>query len=268
MPWLRILLKDVDRSLSGITDVLGRVSAHTNPREQESQAKEIELHDDDPGAMVVLLRYLYGLPYGEDDTKQWARILKPHAEIYAVADKYQIEPLKSHVYKKMQKIIISNQYLQTRLIGSSCITAQLVNKVDFVHALQIIYTGTTTDDTQARILMIEFLIRNIELLRREDELLSLLRECPDLGADILGHPNLEREAEGFWCCGEPDCGEGCPACANCSRIFRACSLGKYRHEKLWRCQVCKAVDFPICRVCETRVCWYSGSPPRGLDATP
>lgn len=53
--------------------------------------------------MIVLLRFIYGLPYNECfEDKPGA--LQPYAKVYVVAEKYQINGLKLVISKDMERI--------------------------------------------------------------------------------------------------------------------------------------------------------------------
>jgi hypothetical protein len=192
--------------------------------EKEGGVKEIELHDDDPSTMIALLRSLYSLSYTKDVTKQWATSLRPHAMVFVVAEKYQIETLREEVCLQMRRIINSAGYLELERNPKHPLGGRLKNTSDYVGALRTILAGTppqnsTTEETDGRNLPIGFLIQNIEVFRMEDELLSLLIESANLGADIIGHQDLECEAHGRWCCGHYHCADSVPSCKKCGIDF-------------------------------------------------
>jgi hypothetical protein len=62
---------------------------------------------------------------------------------------------------------------------------------DFLDALAVVVTGATTHDKLARNVMVEACTLNLQFLHRKPALLSLLRTSADLGAEIIGHPDLE-----------------------------------------------------------------------------
>jgi hypothetical protein len=70
---------------------------------QEGGLKEIKLQEDDPEALMAILRHLYGLPYSADlaDWDDGTSPL-PHAMVYTTADKYQITSLKIDSYATMK----------------------------------------------------------------------------------------------------------------------------------------------------------------------
>lgn len=105
--------------------------------QQESGAKEVELHEDDPNAMTALVRYLYDLPYA-DDTEGWCTRLQPHALVYVVADKYQIESLKTEVCDNMKAIIGDRLNLER----------SASDRVDFLGAVRTMVSCTRPQDKQ------------------------------------------------------------------------------------------------------------------------
>lgn len=217
---------------------------------------------------MALLRFLYDLPYSIDDTERWTKTLKPHAAIYVVADKYQIEPLQSHVYEEMQKIARSSEYLKIEAIDEDVTAYRLTNKVDFVDALRTIYAGTPAKDSRGRKLMIDFLIQNIDVLKKEVELSALLKDTPDLCVEVIAHPDLHCNADGLWDCNGDYCDVTHPACRNCELMYTELTLSRYRREKLWRCQFCKFVGPAMCNDCKDSIWWQPHSVLESLGPKP
>ena len=221
--------------------------------QQESASNEIKLQEDDPNAMLALLRFLYGLPYDAEAKSKWLTSLQPHAEVYVVADKYQIEPLKETVAENMRKIITAKAY--THKMGFLRYCDSFKNSDDFFGALHIILEVTTTQDIHSRKVLVDFLIQNIDFFRKQNELLSLFKEYPELAVEIISHKDLETEAEGFWMCFSDDCDTNVPSCGACKVPFQPYYLRRYRYDDQWECQACKSFDQPICLECKARICW-------------
>ena len=99
--------------------------------------------------MYALLRFLYDIPYGSGTNKSWTTTLKPHAQVYVVAEKYRIEALKSQIHTKMQGILKSVEYLKTERVDDDGMTERLKNKGDFIDALRIIYTAPLPTTSKA-----------------------------------------------------------------------------------------------------------------------
>lgn len=224
---------------------------------QETGAKEIELRDDDPDSVIALLRYIYGLPYTADTTKQWFDTLLPRALVYVVANKYQVEALRKEVCENMRLILNFKAYLAVERVPNDWLEERLKNRTDFTVALQTIIAGTTTNDTQGRKLLMDVLIQNFPHLRRTEELASLLKEVPELGVEIIAHDDFECDARGFWDCADPDCDAGVPNCKVCKTVFEPHHRRTYRYDLKWPCHgpFCKVFDQPTCKNCETRTCW-------------
>lgn len=234
---------------------------------QESGSEEITLHDDDPDAMFALLRFLYDLPYISGENTKWSRnTLQPHASVYVVADKYQIKALQSETCENMRRLLTSPSFLAVMATPNDDHVGELKNGSDFVSALQKIITGTTEHDTQARKLMIKFVIQNIEALRKAEEFMALLRETPSLGAGLIGHKDFECQARGSWRCENIDCPcspEGTPICMGCGSQFTPEIVHKKRYDGWWSCSnpVCVTLDAPRCKECKTRVLWQPDNEP-------
>ena len=61
--------------------------------------------------MIALLRHIYHLPYYEFLANE-ASLLRPHAMVYIVADKYQVESLKLAASINMEGIIDAHKHLR------------------------------------------------------------------------------------------------------------------------------------------------------------
>ena len=225
--------------------------------QQESASNEIKLQEDDPNAMLALLRFLYGLPYDAEAKSKWLISLQPHAEVYVVADKYQIAPLKEAVAENMRQIVTAKTY--THKMGYLRHCDSFKNSDDFYGALQVILEVTTKQDTHARQVLIDFLIQNIDFFRKQYEFISLLKEYPELAIEIISHEDLESEAEGYWMCHGEDCGTNIPSCSNCKFVFNAYFLRRYRYDDLWECPVCKSFHQAACTDCRAQISWVSDS---------
>ena len=143
--------------------------------------------------MVALLRYIYGLPYGELLT-DGDTLLRSYAVIYIVADKYQVKGLKLAVSNSMKREISSWDIFGNHNLESFT--------RDSLEALSIVINGTTFSDQLARKVMVEGCVMNMRHLQQQPALISLLRSSADLGAEIIGHKNLECGLPGAWVCGQ------------------------------------------------------------------
>lgn len=229
----------------------------TDSEQQESASREIELRGDDPNAMMALLRFLYGLPYDAEANGKWVSSLDLHASVYVVANKYQLSPLQEAVAKNMRRIITSKTYTHKAGYLRHCDTFK--NSDDFFGALEVILEVTTTSDNLARKVMLDFLIQNIDFFRKQTEFVSLITDRPELAVELISHPDLESEAEGFWMCFADDCGFNIPSCGSCKFLFESHFLRRYRHDEQWECPVCKVVGKPHCVDCREEITWVSDS---------
>jgi len=116
-----------------------------------------------------MLRFLYGLPY-EEDKAHWhdGKTILPHAEVYTVAEKYEIENLKAQVYKNMVNLI--------SLAG---------DKPDLVDTLREIMTHTPDTDAMACKLLVDHCVAFLPVLSQHDNFVALLEECGALGAAVI-----------------------------------------------------------------------------------
>lgn len=211
--------------------------------------KEVELHDDDPAAMLGLLRHLYDLPYNTspqtDDGKRWDSLV-PHAEMFVVAEKYQMESLQNEICGNMGLRLDCNIH-----------EGQFSDVDDFVKALREIISHTS-DNNRARTLMVRTCVMNLRELQDVSAFISLLREFGSLGADIIGHEDLECGLAGAWMC-DKDCGEDdTPVCSTCGKYFSVERAWASRHNELWWCYHCCEEKGPVCRNCNVKVEWTEG----------
>jgi hypothetical protein len=197
--------------------------------------------------MVALLRYIYDLPYDDDFELR----LKPYAMVYVVADKYQVNGLKLAVSDEMKRIAVCLHPSQL----SSLTLDEDVAISDFLDALRIVVTCTTTHDQLARRFMVEACIANLQAWHSEPALLSLLRESADLGAEIIGHPNIACAFPGDWVCGG-GCKARCtPLCMGCEKVFEDDYARRNHETARWICEFCQYTGRPVCSECSQTVEW-------------
>lgn len=212
--------------------------------------------------MMALFRYLYGLPYTAEANAKWISSLQPHAQLYVVAEKYQIPALQATIVENMRRIITSKFY--THNTGYLRWCKSFRNSDDFFGALSTILEVTTIPDTPVRKVLVDFIVQNIDFFKKQKELSSVFRDFPELAAELIVHPDLESEAEGSWMCDDDSCNISVPSCGTCKAIHEPHFLRRYRHEDLWECPRCKVVDEAKCLECSTTVSWV---PERKTDLT-
>jgi hypothetical protein len=211
--------------------------------------KEVELQDDDPVAMLGLLRHLYDLPYNAsskpDDDKRWDSLVS-HAEVFVVAEKYQMQSLQDEICGRMGFWI------------DCAITEGRFSKVDdFVKALREI-VSRTSDNNRARSLMVRICAMNLRELQEVKAFISLLKEFGSLGADIIGHEDLECGLARAWMCAKDCLEDDTPVCSACENYFSVERAWASRHNELWWCCHCSEEKEPICRNCNVKVEWTEG----------
>ena len=140
--------------------------------------KEIELAGDEPDAVLAMLRFLYGEPYPADEA-HWhdGKTMLPHAQVYTVAEKYEVENLKVQVHKNMVKLI---------QFGG--------DNPDLIETIREIFYQTPDTDTMARKLMIDHCVRFLSELSQQEGFVALLEECGALGAAVSTSQQAELRA--------------------------------------------------------------------------
>ena len=147
--------------------------------DQEAAIKEVTFHDDKPGAVLAMLRFLYDLPYEADET-HWhdGKTMLPHAEVYTVAEKYELEHLKAEVHKNMVKLI--------QFSG---------DKPDLIETIREIIDRTPDTDTMARKLLIDHCVQALPELIQKEGFVVLLEENTALGATVIASQQAELGAK-------------------------------------------------------------------------
>lgn len=117
-----------------------------------------------------MIRFLYGLDYkSAGTTSDWLR-LRPHALVYAVAEKYDLASLKN----KVGDVVASN--FKTGGLD-------LYDIDDFSSALRIIWLSTTSNDNILRPLLADRCSKKIHQLVKDAALVGVMRGT-ELGADM------------------------------------------------------------------------------------
>ena len=106
--------------------------------------------------MSALLHFLHSLPYDAEANTKWLSSLQPYAQVYVVADKYQIGALKETVADNMLRVIRSKDY--THKTGYLRWCSSFKKSDDFFNALQTILEITTTQGTLTRKVLVDFII--------------------------------------------------------------------------------------------------------------
>ena len=196
--------------------------------------------------MVALLRHIYDLPYrrdGRDGGEKWPVDLNAFVTLWATAGKYLMKDVQHAVTRDIETL--TGYHLNKGVIS---------DVPDFIAALRNIFPCTSTED-YARKYMVAACIRNLTLLQNDKEFISLLRECGDLGAEIIGNKNLDRGLLGSWLCGKTCEETPEPQCSDCGYKFFVDSAWDSRHMTHWWCRDCEELTIPVCVHCEEEVEW-------------
>ncbi|KAM0718324.1 hypothetical protein Q7P37_006656 [Cladosporium fusiforme] len=196
-----------------------------NGRFMESTHKEVKLHEDNPDAMVAMFRAMYGLPYLSRDIEEGLsnEDLLEHAQVYIVADKYQLPVLKRLVVSNLQTIMNAGDDQQ---------------KSNLAEALRVLFTGIDTGGEDARKTLVEHCARVFSLRYEGDDLNAvkdLMSELPEVDDAITTHPDYDL---GSWECEGDDSCHGDPSCSDCHKILDKHEVWENRRLEAFTCE-CK-----------------------------
>ncbi|KAK6703198.1 hypothetical protein SNK04_013086 [Fusarium graminearum] len=132
---------------------------------KESIERKIEIKDFDPIIVAAMLCFVYTFDYDEpSDDKS----MLFHAEVYKVADMYDIPALKECSKKKF----------------ASAMNADW-NTDDFPYAISEVYKNTPLEDGGLRDLAVAITREHIKTLIGRDDFSRLLRKTADFSADLI-----------------------------------------------------------------------------------
>jgi hypothetical protein len=146
--------------------------------DQESESDELEFLEDDPEAMMAVLRHIYGLPYATDAEFDKTTSLLPHAMVYTTAEKYQIHGLKIESCSAMSDILLKNSEPKEHALEWLCSPDQL-------RALREVINGTPKSDLAGRDFLISHCIHLMPGLNDNQAFMDLVADLPGLGADLI-----------------------------------------------------------------------------------
>ena len=124
--------------------------------------------EDSPAVVEAMLCYMYNFHYDAGGlVHNRGMPLLFHARVYALADMYAIQPLKSFAREKFKT------------------TLQIAWKTnDFYPAIFQVYTSTPEEDRGLRDLIVEISSRNIDALLQKDAFRPAFREILRFAADV------------------------------------------------------------------------------------
>ena len=215
---------------------------------QETGLKGIELHDDDPDAMMALFRCIYDLPCDEPSRLQ-ARLTKLEflAKICAVAEKYQVSGVQANIAEKMEGILWwkTEDEIDVDLYDGP---EPHHRANDLLSATKIVFNGTSQQDNVCRATLVKFCVFCIRDLNTIPGFAKLLGECGELGAAIIANKDLSIALEGSWYCDGDRYRRAIPRCPDCRETFSMSYIRKHRDESEWTCEKgsCGKTAEPIC----------------------
>lgn len=140
---------------------------------------QIELYEDDPAMIDLLLCYLYTRDY--DTSNNGLDLLVTHVHIYAIADKCGVSILKALAEHKICSALKGDWGLDIS---------------DFVAAIKLIYTINLASDRGLRDCIQDTLLKYVPLLRESKDFVKLIksgRGDGDVAIDVIimviGLPN-------------------------------------------------------------------------------
>jgi len=153
--------------------------------------------------------------------------LASHADVYVVSQKYQLTELQEAA---------SNEIRDASWYSDEAITPS----AGLLSCLRILFTQTQDSDSIARPMAAKFCAEHLASLRKHKEFLSLLRDVPELGQDILESDRLHvgKRRETMYLC--PNCDVVCDT--------HSCTDLEERKEEDCGCWA----KHPRCRYCKDR----------------
>ncbi|KAH6628428.1 hypothetical protein F5144DRAFT_536893 [Chaetomium tenue] len=143
---------------------------------KEAQEGKIDLPDDSPRLVHIMVHYLYHFDYDaemgghEPDVEELAEgPLYTHARVYALAEKYLIHGLKAVALRQFKAVIASS-----------------FNMIDFLQAMEEVYMSTVEDDRGLRDVVVEAICKHPAWLDKED-VREVLGRLGSLTYDIVIH---------------------------------------------------------------------------------
>ncbi|TID23401.1 Siderophore iron transporter [Venturia nashicola] len=131
----------------------------------EGETGVVDLPGDDPAAVKAMLESFYLSSYSYDPKHpQWSL----HTKVAALADKYDIKPLRS---------------LAQELLGKAKHEVPK-HEVEFATAIQWTYENTASDD-QIRRTLVQMAVDHLNHLLKNESFSNIVAQVPELGRDIL-----------------------------------------------------------------------------------
>lgn len=168
---------------------------------QESITGTVDLAEDDPIAVEVLLKHVYGFEYkapeqGEevDERHQAHSAMEFHVKAYAIGEKYEAPALKKFALSEFDKLVMKNSADRS-----------------FLKVVAAIYHSSPAEDRGLRDLAVDAVVAHQEaLLSDENSAWEIVMNLSDFAVDILPKLGQRKAApeqaltsiKSYWC---PNC---------------------------------------------------------------
>jgi hypothetical protein len=146
--------------------------------EQESGAKFVNLPDDEPRVLQVLLHYLYHFNIDDAKCPKASSIWTLLVHVYAIADKYDVPPLRLLVLQRLDNICDPT----TNIEG-------------FIALLRV--ADACTAERSLWDILLPKVLDNITLLLQHESFQDLVVELPSLTLQLLGMLHYSKYVEAF-----------------------------------------------------------------------
>ncbi|CAH0055463.1 unnamed protein product, partial [Clonostachys solani] len=121
--------------------------------------------DFDPGIVESMLRYMYSFNYSNI---RGVSSMVHDAQVYQIADKYDIPTLKEYSKDRFCKFITTGW-----------------NMDEFPLAINVVYESTPSEDRGLRDLVVETSLLHLDTLLEQDGFSNILRTNADFSADLI-----------------------------------------------------------------------------------
>ncbi|RMY54279.1 hypothetical protein D0865_04810 [Hortaea werneckii] len=135
---------------------------------QETGKSRIEVHDD-PEAFEVLIHYLYNFTLPESTSSDSRSKPAFAVRLYAIADKYNVEPLRDMAAQRLRK------------------TVDVYAVPTFVEAIRMVDELTPPSDKTLWKIVLPLMTGNITFLLGDRDFKDLLQDMPQLMYELLAH---------------------------------------------------------------------------------
>lgn len=151
----------------------------TKHRYQEGITGEIVLHEDDPEIVDRMIDFLYRQDYDDEGSS-----LETHAQVYAIADKYEILSLKEWAALKSRRAL-----KRTSKDDADRVAA----------ALEVVWTTTPQQDGGLRSLFLLWVGDNLDKVLDSERYVEVVKGHTDLAMDIIRELSCRQKKGESYC---------------------------------------------------------------------